>query len=47
MTNPGEMKDKFYDDLDITISATNRTNSLSFLVTFMKELVQNTRPVKG
>ena len=29
MTNPGEVKDKFYDDLD-NISATPRTDKLIF-----------------
>ena len=42
MTNPDEMKDKFYDDLDNIISAT----SSSFLVTLMLELVQTTKPGK-
>ena len=45
MTNPDEVKDKFYDDLDNVISATPRT-SLSFLATLMPEWVQTTRPGK-
>ena len=31
MTNPGEVKDKFYDDLDNIISATARTDRLILL----------------
>ena len=47
MTNPDEVKDKFYDDLDNIISATPRTDKLSsFLVTLMLELVQTTKPGK-
>ena len=30
MTNPDEIKDKFYDDLDSVISATSRTNKRDF-----------------
>ena len=53
MTNPGEVKDKFYDDLDKydldnIISAIPCTDKLilSFLVTLMLELVQTTKPGK-
>ena len=46
MTNPDEVKDKFYDDLDTIISATSRTDTSSFLVTLMLELVQTTKPGK-
>ena len=42
MTNPDEVKDKFYDDLDNIISATLVQTSSSFLVTLMLELVQTT-----
>ena len=42
MTNPDEVKDKFYDDLDNIISATPVQTSSSFLVTLMLELVQTT-----
>ena len=31
MTNPDEVKDKFYDDLDSVISATTRTDKLILL----------------
>ena len=34
MTNPGEVKDKFYDDLDNIISATPRTDKLILLGDF-------------
>ena len=34
MTNPDEVKDKFYDDLDHTISATPRTDKLISLGDF-------------
>ena len=43
MTNPNEVKDKFYDDLDSIISATPRTDKLILLVTSMPELVQITK----
>ena len=46
MTNPDEVKDKFYDDLDNIISATPVQTSLSLLVTLMLELVQTTKPGK-
>ena len=46
MTNPDEVKDKFYDDLDNFISATPKQISSSFLVTLMLELVQTTKPGK-
>ena len=34
MTNPDEVKDKFYDDLDSVISATPRTDKLILLGDF-------------
>ena len=34
MTNPDEVKDKFYDDLDSIISATTRTDKLILLGDF-------------
>ena len=34
MTSPGEVKDKFYDDLDNIISATTRTDKLILLGDF-------------
>ena len=34
MTNPGEVNDKFYDDLDNIISATPRTDKLIHLGDF-------------
>ena len=34
MTNPDEVKDKFYDDLDSAISATPRTDKLILLGDF-------------
>ena len=34
MTNPDEVKDKFYDDLDFVISATPRTDKLILLGDF-------------
>ena len=34
MTNPDEVKDKFYDDLDNIISATPRTDKLILLGDF-------------
>ena len=43
ITNPDEVKDKFYDDLANIISATPLKISLSFLVTLMQELVQTTK----
>ena len=43
MTNPDEVKDKFYNDLDDVISATPVQTILSFLATLMSELVQITR----
>ena len=46
MTNPDEVKGKFYDDLDDIISATPRTDKVSFLATLMPGLVQTTRPGK-
>ena len=44
MTNPDEVKDKFYNDLDDVISATPRTESVSFFATDMSE--KTTRPGK-
>ena len=46
MTNPDEVKDKFYNDLDDIISATPVQTNLSFLATLMPELEQTTRPGK-
>ena len=46
MTNPDEVKDEFYDDLDNIISATPIQTSSSFLVTLMLELVQTTKSGK-
>ena len=46
MTNPDEVKDKFYDDLDNTISAIPRTDKLILLGALMLELVQTTKPGK-
>ena len=34
MTNPDEVKDKFYDDLDSVISATSHTDKLILFVAF-------------
>ena len=34
MTNPDEVKNKFYDDLDSVISATSRTDKLILLGDF-------------
>ena len=34
MTNPDEVKDKFYDDLDSIISATSRTDKLNLIGDF-------------
>ena len=45
MTNPDEVKDKFYDDLDSVISAAPRTNSSSS-GNSMPEWAQTTRPGK-
>ena len=38
MTNPDEVKDKFYDDLDSVVAATPRTDKLIL----MPELTQTT-----
>ena len=46
MTNPDEVKDKFYDDLDNIILQHPVQTSSSFLVTLMLELVQTTKPGK-
>ena len=46
MTNPDEVKDKFYDDLDSVISAAPRTENLSSSGTSMPEWAQTTRPGK-
>ena len=45
MTNPDEVKDKFYNDFDDVISAKPRTDYPS-LATLMPEPVQTTRPGK-
>ena len=46
MTNPDEVKDKFYDDLDCVISAAPQTDKFILLGTSMPELAQTTRPEK-
>ena len=46
MTNPGEVKVKFYDDSENIVSATPRTDKLILLVTLMLELVQTTNSGK-
>ena len=41
-TNPDEVKDKFYDDLDSVISEKKTHTNTSFFVTSMPELAQTT-----
>ena len=47
MSNPGEVKVKFYNELDDVISATPRTDKLILLGDLMPELVQTARPGIG
>ena len=46
MTNPDEVKDKFYDDLDSVISEAPRIDNSSSSGTSMPEWAQTTRPGK-
>ena len=48
MTNPDEVKDKFYNDLDTVISAAPRTDKLILLRDFNARvgMAQTTRPGK-
>ena len=47
MTNPDEVKDKFYDDLDNIISATSRTDKLILLGDFNARVGTDHQPWEG
>ena len=47
MTNPDEVKDKFYDVLDIICSASPRTDKLTLLVDFNARVDREHKTLKG